>query len=101
MHHPASRRNTDADGREKRRRAGIPDSDTRPWLIARPAAELRRREEAARKAAEEAAEAERKRLTEKQAEIDEWGQQTLKTLKKLHEGGMLRRRVDRKVEDDE
>lgn len=89
-----------ADDREQRRRAGIPDSDTRPWMIARPAAELRRREEAAQKLAEEAKAASQAAYEAKKAEVEQLGHKVVHTLRRMQSTESTpRRRVDRRYEE--
>lgn len=69
--------------RDQRRRAGIPDSDKRPWIIARPAAELRRREEILAKQAAKREERERREQAEREREIHEWGSRAVHELRRM------------------
>lgn len=87
------------DRSEQRRRAGIPDSDTRPWLVARPAAELRRREEAAQKLAADAEAANQRAYEAKRVEVEQLGHKVVHTLRRMESKGELRRRVDRRYDE--
>lgn len=79
----AARTTPKLTNREQRRRAGIPDSDKRPWIIARPAAELRRREEILAKQQKEREEKERKEQADREREIHEWGSRAVHELRRM------------------
>lgn len=83
--------------RDQRRRAGIPDSDKRPWIIARPAAELARREQVKARLQAEQEERERRERELREKEINEWGHKAVGELRRMQSRGELSRR--RPVDD--